>query len=259
MNYQKLYDSIVTRAQTEMRSKKLSYFESHHILPKSLGGSDKVYNRVLLTPREHFICHYLLVKIHKNGPGYVKMCRAFSMMRAKHNKHQRYINARLYEQIKKELYGPGGVLTGINASGYGVKLSEEAKAQISLRQTTHNSMKGKSPWNKGLTKETDLRVRQYGEKSKGKTVVISEETKAKISASLMGRTKTPRTQEHRRKLSESTKKFVKTQEQIEYNKLRTSQTHKGVPKPKICCPHCKKEGGEGAMIRWHFNNCKERK
>lgn len=31
----------------------------------------------------------------------------------------------------------------------------------------------------------------------------------------------------------------------------------GVSKPKITCPHCKKEGGGHAlMYRWHFDNCK---
>jgi len=32
--------------------------------------------------------------------------------------------------------------------------------------------------------------------------------------------------------------------------------NKGQPRKKIICPHCGKEGGEGLMQRWHFNNCK---
>lgn len=257
MNYQRIYTEIITRALEETRNKKIGYFENHHIQPKSLGGSDKNYNRVLLTPKEHFICHYLLVKIHQNGPGYVKMCRAFIMMKVKHNGHERYINARLYEQIKKDLYGINGILTGVNAPGYGTVLSEEARDNIRRRQTENNSMKGKIPWNKGKTKETDNRLRIAGEKTQGRIVVISDETKSKISASLLGRKKAPFSEEHRRNLSNSTKNAFKTEEQIRYNKQRTSETHKGVPKPKVVCPHCKKEGGEGAMIRWHFNNCKE--
>lgn len=38
---------------------------------------------------------------------------------------------------------------------------------------------GNIPWNKGLTKETDKRVKRYGEKQRGKHV--SEETKRKMS------------------------------------------------------------------------------
>ena len=39
------------------------YYESHHIIPKSIGGSDINSNLVLLTYREHIIAHYLLIKI----------------------------------------------------------------------------------------------------------------------------------------------------------------------------------------------------
>lgn len=48
-----------------------------------------------------------------------------------------------------------------------------------------NSLKGKTPWNKGLTKETDSRVKAYGEKQKGK--FISEETKNKQSFAHQGK------------------------------------------------------------------------
>lgn len=61
MDYQKIYNQIVNRA----RSRKLEgYVERHHILPKSMGGSNAKENLVDLTAREHFICHVLLAKIH---------------------------------------------------------------------------------------------------------------------------------------------------------------------------------------------------
>lgn len=40
------------------------YFETHHIIPKCLGGSDDIENLVKLTAREHFISHLLLTKMH---------------------------------------------------------------------------------------------------------------------------------------------------------------------------------------------------
>ena len=30
----------------------------------------------------------------------------------------------------------------------------------------------------------------------------------------------------------------------------------GVPKPKVVCPHCGKEGGRPQMIQFHFDKCK---
>lgn len=31
---------------------------------------------------------------------------------------------------------------------------------------------------------------------------------------------------------------------------------RGVPKPKLTCPHCGKEGGKPQMIQYHFDKCK---
>lgn len=55
------YMNIVTTAQHMGRSKKEGvYYEGHHIIPRSLGGDNKKSNIVLLTPKEHLICHMLL-------------------------------------------------------------------------------------------------------------------------------------------------------------------------------------------------------
>lgn len=65
MNYQNLYNSIISNAKLKPRSKGAKeYFESHHILPLSLNGSNESDNLVLLTAKEHFICHHLLTKIY---------------------------------------------------------------------------------------------------------------------------------------------------------------------------------------------------
>jgi hypothetical protein len=66
MNYQKLYDQIIQNAIKQNRVKNnFEYYESHHILPRCLGGIDNTENKVFLTFREHFICHWLLCKIYK--------------------------------------------------------------------------------------------------------------------------------------------------------------------------------------------------
>lgn len=43
--------------------------ESHHIIPKCLGGSDKKWNRVSLTPEEHYVAHMLLRRIYPQERG----------------------------------------------------------------------------------------------------------------------------------------------------------------------------------------------
>jgi hypothetical protein len=78
MNYRLIYDNIITRAITELRYKSTDqYFECHHIVPRCMGGSNKKTNLVLLTAREHFIVHWLLIRIH---PDNRKLAHAFWAM-----------------------------------------------------------------------------------------------------------------------------------------------------------------------------------
>jgi hypothetical protein len=65
MNYKNIYNQIINNAKLKNRVKNGSeYYEEHHIIPKCIGGGNETENLVLLTFREHFVCHLLLVKIH---------------------------------------------------------------------------------------------------------------------------------------------------------------------------------------------------
>ena len=66
MNYNKLYDSIINKYGSINKPKSV-YTERHHIIPKSLGGSNDVTNLVYVTAKVHFILHRLLVKIHPSS------------------------------------------------------------------------------------------------------------------------------------------------------------------------------------------------
>ena len=61
MNYSTHYKSLIERAKIRSLT---GYKESHHIVPKCLGGTDDSANLVNLTAREHYIAHILLAKIH---------------------------------------------------------------------------------------------------------------------------------------------------------------------------------------------------
>jgi len=56
-----------------------SGYERHHIIPRSLGGTDSPDNIVRLTAREHIIAHWALTKM-VTGPAKYKMLKAFAMM-----------------------------------------------------------------------------------------------------------------------------------------------------------------------------------
>lgn len=80
------------------------YIEHHHITPRSLGGTDEDENIVKLTAREHFICHWLLVKMYKKGSIERKkmLCAFWKMKQSPAKTHKRYLNSRAYAKLKIE-------------------------------------------------------------------------------------------------------------------------------------------------------------
>ena len=102
MNYKKIYDDIIIKAKKENRARGNVYYESHHILPRSMGGDNSKENLVLLTGREHFICHYLLTKFITGSDKY-KLSLAFMSMKRSSDNQIRYFNSVLYESKRKEV------------------------------------------------------------------------------------------------------------------------------------------------------------
>ena len=65
MNHKQIYDLIIGNANSENRIKNMGvYYERHHIIPRSIGGKDNKENLVLLTAKEHYVCHKLLLFIY---------------------------------------------------------------------------------------------------------------------------------------------------------------------------------------------------
>lgn len=60
MNYHMIYEQLVKKAQVRVDDELRT--EKHHIIPRSMGGSDKLYNLVEFSIREHCIAHLILVK-----------------------------------------------------------------------------------------------------------------------------------------------------------------------------------------------------
>lgn len=100
MNYQKIYDDICKRGQNRSKIDG-AYMETHHIVPKCIGGTDIGSNLTLLTAKEHFICHYILA--FKLYPNNYKLAHAvFSMSHQINGLQKRYIpGARTYSIIRE--------------------------------------------------------------------------------------------------------------------------------------------------------------
>lgn len=93
MDYKRIYNELIYRGKVRTLD---GYKETHHILPKCLGGGDSKENLVELTAREHFIAHQLLHKIYPEHKGLI--FAVFSM-----NNFGKVEYSRNYEWIKKRL------------------------------------------------------------------------------------------------------------------------------------------------------------
>jgi hypothetical protein len=94
MNYQQIYHNIINRGKNRVLTE---YKESHHILPRCMGGTDDPKNLVDLTPEEHYLCHLLLVKLN---PGHIGLVRAAMFLTSSNNGVRR--NNKMYGWIKRQ-------------------------------------------------------------------------------------------------------------------------------------------------------------
>jgi hypothetical protein len=142
--YTRWYFNIVNNARIFSRN---GYVERHHIIPKSLGGTNDAQNIVALSAREHFICHRLLARMTV-GDAKKKMQFAAWILSCSKKRGLMKISSRTY-----------------------VKLKEDLSHAVSL------TMKGKP--------KSPESVAKMAESQRGK--VLSDEHKQKLSQATKGR------------------------------------------------------------------------
>ena len=80
-------------------STKIGYTEKHHIIPRSMGGSDEPSNLTVLTGREHFLAHMLLCEMF---PQNRKLALALSFFKG-HVSPEEYEAAKIINANAKKL------------------------------------------------------------------------------------------------------------------------------------------------------------
>lgn len=97
-------ESRLELKSTRIQQKKLgSYFEGHHIIPRSKGGTGNSNrpknnsNIVLLTAREHFLAHWLLWRIYRDRSSSL----AFHKMLSSNKNQARSYSSRAYEEARQ--------------------------------------------------------------------------------------------------------------------------------------------------------------
>ena len=198
--YSKTYFSITSNAKQRITE---GYTELHHIIPQSMGGSNDKENLVELTAREHFICHWLLVKMTE-GDDRSKMLYALKGMKAENKHQQRYhtkITARVYETYRIEhSSNHSKVMKAKNLVPWnkgGVEITDEHRENLqnAARNRKIDPVKQAEGQQKRIAKVT-------GRKD-------SDEAKLKKSIALKGKLKGPMSEEQKIKISENSKGIKK--------------------------------------------------
>ncbi len=94
--YTRIYYQLINTAKLNPRTCSV---ETHHIIPKSLGGNDDVDNLIALTTKEHWFVHKLLIRM-TTGDAKRKMWYAFGMFRVD-KLGNRILTSRQYQESKE--------------------------------------------------------------------------------------------------------------------------------------------------------------
>jgi len=242
--YEKWYAAITKRGQERILE---TYTEKHHILPRSLGGSNAKSNITYLTAREHFICHWLLIKIYKEGEAYWKMLNAIRIMRAENAKQNRYstkITSRVYENLK-EAYAllQSQKLKGSNNGMFGKNQSSSAKEKISKANT-------------GRVQPVEEKIKQKQAQVGKKRQPFSDEWIENMAVKKRGKNNPMYDRTHTSETKQKQREKAIGRKQSEETIKKKADAIRGTKREKKLCPHCNQEVAVNGYARWHGDNCK---
>jgi 5-methylcytosine-specific restriction endonuclease McrA len=184
MNYLRIHDAIINNAKAQNRSKKTGIYELHHITMRSMGGDDSQENLVLLTPREHFLIHFLLWKQNLNDRRFRDPIFMF--------KHKGASNSRLYEVARishineMKTNNPSLYLDEETKLAKRNKLKQYVKTQ-QHRKNISKANKGKTPRSGAVLSEDIKNKISESVSHWHKENVVSQETREKIRIASTGR------------------------------------------------------------------------
>jgi hypothetical protein len=127
--YYTWYQELVEKAKDRNWSKETApcYTEIHHVVPRSLGGTNNSDNLVVLSAKEHYVAHRLLSKF-TTGNAKMKMTMAlFCMVNLNECKESIQNKARVYEKIRTDYFN---LISGENHFNRGLIRTEETKNLI---------------------------------------------------------------------------------------------------------------------------------
>lgn len=235
MNYRKIHDRIIEKRRLFPLDEN-EYGEIHHILPKSLGGSNSTENLIRLSAKEHFVIHLLLIRIFPIGSiERGKMLYAMKRMRYG-NKAQRELknSSRMYEYHRKE------ISEVMSKKHLGKPKTIEHRQRISQAKT------GKSRNDLDRYRKTTLELWKDPEYAK-------KQSEAKIGKQL--------SESHRKAISKSRSSSPRSEEtkaKISQTKLANRLANPDSFDRHQECVYCGKKTNAANIARYHNEKCKYR-
>jgi hypothetical protein len=185
MNYLKTYCKLVRKAEERnWKRKKVSFcIEQHHVFPVSIYGKNK--RIVSMTPREHYIAHWLLYKIFAKRYGIrndktFKMGSAFAMMCVNTKWQGREYTSRQYETVRSCLskIRTGKSREDLKGKKYFGANEESIKNGIEKMRKAKTGMKIDYPKNRKSLPCSEIRAKGLSEsrkRTKFKFINMSDE------------------------------------------------------------------------------------
>jgi hypothetical protein len=280
--YTRWYYSIINARLASPLGNKV-YTESHHIIPESFhavrsrpgpvgwveGDPEAPTNKVSLSAREHFICHWLLTKM-TTGKERFKMVEALLGMRAENKNQRRYksaITSRVYAGLKHEhAVGLSDRFSGDGNPNWGNTWTDEQK------QAQADKVRGE----KNGAKQPAARKKIASSKRGKKRAPFSQSWLDALSAAHSGEGNGMYGKEH----SDESKALQSAQAE-KYGWVTDGTDNKRVLKTDIAgwlkrgwsvgrtiaatgsrektkCPHCGDEAASNTYKRWHGDNCRHK-
>lgn len=270
MDYRRSYDALVNSRRWRER---VAGLERHHVMPRALGGDNAKSNLVNLTPREHFVAHRLLAKIH-GGP----MWAALAYMARGNTKSARgvVVSSHAYAAIKKhhsawlsekysgegnpfkgktftpeqlaKMVGPRPSIAGVNHPNYGKKSPERGMVISAVLMHGKHAQIFDSPVQ--VTIEKMCYMHNHVLRKMKEFYLRSESTKIAAAARDYSGENNP---------NHGNGQAIAGDKNPMWGKKQTDATKAKIgekAKRTLTCPHCGKVGNVANMHRWHFDNCR---
>lgn len=279
MNYTRIYDDLIKRAFNREID---GYYETHHILPRCMGGDDSDSNLVKLTAREHYVAHQLLAKIHPEHAGLV-----FAAIRMTMSPNSKRVNNRIYSWLRekhsenssklmREWYAnnehPRGMLSKTHSSDTKSLISKNTSNALRSKITvaihmfdmsgkyirTFDALADAANF-VGAVSASNIKYTAEGKHQYAYGYRWSYDIDAKFDDIKPAKGKNNGKMYITNGVDN---KMISKYDDIpsgwRRGKTQRKKSDASAMNQHVTCPHCEKKTNKGNALRWHYDNCKEK-